>query len=332
MKRTIIYSTTLLLVITMMAVLFTNSCSSKTRKYLGGVSIGNGGLRYVQGSHIYNPKTDKKLITDIDWIYESDDTIGIIAKDGKRGYINLNTAEYIVPLEYHKAWTYACNRGCMTRNDTLFIFDRKGQLLAQYHYDDEYQRVFYKNYLTIRLAENQVGLIDTACQWVLDPVYASINYESAGYGRNQKTFWNIRKDDQCLLLNLRLDTVLYGDFDNLDVDWSEGIIATAHNGMQHLYSYTGELLYEQIYADIEVAYYDSGKKDRNGDAIMEESSCYIYSNYDGKKGLMNRHYHPITAPMFHNLETRGQHLFFATFGEYNDRFGTLIDDQGRPVR
>lgn len=324
--KNIILSLTAVAAVVLLICTLTPGYEKKHNVY-GSTSIGNGGLMYEYGNRIYNPKTGKTLVKDIEWIYETDDSIGVIAQKGRRGFINLNTAQMIVPTEYYKGWVFASNRGCLSRNDTLFIFNRKGELQGTFRYKNEYECLFYKDHLVVHNWDNNlVGLIDTACQWTLPAEFLEINYEYGNQG-----FWNTKKKDFCMLLNLDLDTIISGDYAELDVDWSEGIIATEHNGVQHLYNYRGEMLYEQIFGDIQVARYDTGKRDRDGNPVMEEMNCYIYSNYNGKKGLMNRFYHPITAPLFYDIEARGQHIFFASFGDWTQRFGTLIDDQGKTI-
>lgn len=47
---------------------------------------------------------------------------------------------------------------------------------------------------------------------------------------------------------------------------------------------------------------------------------------------MDKHYHVLTPQLFHSIEAQTKHVFFASFGEYSDRFGTLIDDHGKALR
>ena len=91
-----------------------SSASKRMEKKLYGEEIGNNHLRYKYGCHIYNPETGKILVDSIDWLHVSySDTIAIIAKNNRRAYINLNTAELLTPLIYEKAWEFSCDRGVM---------------------------------------------------------------------------------------------------------------------------------------------------------------------------------------------------------------------------
>lgn len=294
-----------------------------------GVAIGNSNLRYIYGEYIYNPKTGKKLIENIDWLFESaDDTIGILAKDGKRAYINLNTAELITALDYDKAWAFSCNRGVMVRNDSVFIFRRDGSIVntTGLPYQHEYELLFFNNNLVLHGTPETVGVIDTSAQWVLQPEYKSIemNYTHELY--------NTRKQDLWEVLTFDLKPVLTGKYRDVTIDWSEGIIATENNGIEHLFSYEGKMIYEVIYQSIGELTYKTDKKDSDGDPIYAPTNCYVYKAYNGKCGLMNRQYHILTPPQFKDIEAQTAHIFFATFGEYSSRFGTLIDELGKPIR
>lgn len=297
-------------------------------KYLGE-SIGTAGLRYVYGDYIYNPKTGKKLITDIDWLYcTSGDSIAILAKDGKRAYLNLNTAEQLTPLDYDKAWIFACNRGVMVRRDSVFIFRRDGSIVNKegFPYHREYEMLFFHDRLILHGTPDLVGVIDTAAQWILQPEYKSISmdYSHNLYTAEQKDLWQV--------LDFNLTTILSGNYRSIDIDWSEGIIATEYNGIEHLFSYEGKMLYEVIYSRIRELRYQTEKLDKDGDPVYAPTNCYAYESYSGKWGLMNRQYKVLTPPQFCSIEAQTQHLFFASFGQYHSRFGTLIDELGRPVR
>jgi hypothetical protein len=116
------------------------------------------------------------------------------------------------------------------------------------------------------------------------------------------------------------------------VDWSEGLIVTEHNGIQRLFDYEGKLVYKVIYKGIEELVYNTHRQDSEGKDIYEETDCYVYVDYNNKRGLMDKHYRVLTPPLFCSIEAQTKHVFFASFGEYSDRFGTLIDDHGKALR
>ncbi len=304
---------------------FNHSVKSK----LQGVEIGNAGLRYVYCDYIYNPKTGKKLITGIDWVFEqSSDSIGILAKEGKRAYINLNTACLLTPLDYDKAWVFACDRGVMVRHDSVFIFRRDGSIVNPQGlpYQREHELVFFHNNLILHGTPDLVGVIDTAAQWVLQPEYKSISmdYSHRLYNTQKKDLWQVFDFD--------MTPILKGNYHDITIDWSEGIIATEYNGIEHLFSYEGKMMYEVIYRRIRELNYETDRKDKNGAPIYAPTNCYVYEAYNGKCGLMNRQYKILTPPQFRNIEAQTQHIFFASFGDYSSRFGTLIDELGKPIR
>lgn len=186
--------------------------------------------------------------------------------------------------------------------------------------------LFHNDKLVVNVDNDKVGLIDTAAQWVLPPLYSMIENEY------RHRLYNTRTNDACIIYNHDLDTILIGDYKSVDVDWSEGLIATEHNGIQHLFSYEGKLIYEVIFKSIEELAYNTGRKDAHGNEIWEETNCYVYVDYNNKKGLMDKRYRVLTPPLFYDIEAQTKHTFFASFGEWSNRFGTLIDEHGKPIR
>ena len=298
-------------------------------KRLYGEEIGRNGLRYKHGAHIYNPETNEILVDSIEWLHVSaGDTIAILAKNHRRAFINLNNAQLITPLDFEKAWQFTCDRGIMSRHDSLFIFRRDGSQVNDTGIKtrNQYEYLYNNNHLVLNVDYEHVGLLDTAGQWVLEPVYSMIE---TSYNRR---LYNTKSGDQCIVYDYNLQPVLKGAYKAIEIDWSEGIIATEHNGIQHLFDYDGKLVYQVIYKSIEELSYNTHRKDGDDRDIYEETDCFIYVDYNDKRGLMDKHYHVLTPPLFHSIEAQTKHVFFASFGEYSDRFGTLIDDHGKALR
>ena len=304
-----------------------SSISKKVSHSIYGEAIGTGKLYYKHQEHIYNPETGKILVDSIQWLHISyGDSIGILAKNNRRAYINLNTAELLTPLTYEKAWVFSCNRGVMMKNDSIYIFRRDGSLVNPrgFKYTQQYELLFAGNKLVVTQNDLQ-GLIDTAGHWVLEPKYTMISNE------HNNRLYNTRIDEQCIVYNYELDTILIGNYKQVDIDWSEGIIATEHNGIQHLFSYKGEMIYKVIYKSIQELHYKTGHKDAQGNDIWEATNCYVYTDYNNKVGLMDKRYQILTPPLFHDITAQTKHTFFASFGNWSNRFGTLIDDHGKPI-
>ena len=304
------------------------SKSKKVTDHLYGVEIGNNQLRYKHREQIYNPQTGEVLVDSIEWLHiNHNDTIGILAKNNRRAYINLNTAELITPLTYEKAWAFSCDRGIMVKNDSIYIFRRDGSVVnpVGFKYKRQYEMQFHNDKLIVN-CNDHVGLIDTSAQWILEPKYDFIENEY------QHKLYNTRIGEKCIVYTHQLDTALIGSYKRIDVDWSEGLIATEHNGIQHLFSYEGELIYEVVYKAIRDLSYNTGRKDSHGNEIWEETNCYIYVDYNDKVGLMDKRYNVLTPPLFHDITAQTKHTFFATFGEWSNRFGTLIDEHGKAIK
>ena len=330
-KRPIVCICTGIVIIALLFVLIgtIRSCCKPIARQLYGEEIGSKGLRYKLGAHIYDPATGKVLLDSISWLYiTGGDSIAVVARDKKRAYVNLNTARLLTSFDFDKAWIFSSDRGIMVKDDSIYIFRRDGSLLNQQGlpYHDQYELLFFRGSLIVEMDNNLFGMIDTAANWILPPQYTSIERDY------QHNFYNTKREEQCIVYSFQLDTVFMGNYKSVDIDWSEGIIATEYNGIQHLFDYQGKLVYEVIYRQIEELTYNTHRKDADDHDIYEETNCYVYTDYNGKCGLMNRNYHILTPPLFNNIEAKTQHIFFDSFGDGYSRFGTLIDDHGKPIR
>ena len=193
-----------------------HSAPKAIQKHLYGEQIGRNGLRYKHGAHIYDPVSGTILVDSIQWLHISPgDSIAILAKQGRRAYINLNTAELLTPLSFDKAWEFACDRGVMSSKDSLYIFRRDGSQVNMQGLPaaGQYEYLYYKNRLVLRTDYEHVGLWGTTCQWVLEPVYSEIE---TSYGR---MLYNTRLGDECIVYDFNLQPVLRGAYKSIDVDW-----------------------------------------------------------------------------------------------------------------
>ena len=162
----LITSATVVVIATIVALSGTiASASKRMEKKLYGEEIGNNHLRYKHGDHIYNPETGEILVDSIDWLHINySDTIAILAKNNRRAFINLNTAQLITPLIYEKAWEFACDRGIMVKSDTIYIFRRDGSIVNPlgFKYKGQYDLLYHRDKLIVNVDNDKVGLIDTA--------------------------------------------------------------------------------------------------------------------------------------------------------------------------
>ncbi len=298
-----------------------SSCNTSTQTMLkDSISIGQGDLRfnYVE-KYIFNSRTGNRLYKNIDWIHDSGDSIGIVAIDNKRAYVNFNTGKTLTDFDYDKAWIFSCNHGVMVKNDSVYVFRRDGSIVnpKPLYYNNDYALVFHKNLLVICNQEGKVGVIDTTAQWIIQPEYSSISID---YNHD---LLNTRKNDVRSVIDFSNNTILSGFYNDINILWEEGIIVTEYNGINRLFSYDGKLIYDVVYSQINELRYETD------DEEYRLSNCYIYQSYDGKYGLMNRHYKIVTPPIFYYIEAYSERLFFAKLS-YN--VGTIIDDMGRTVK
>jgi len=315
MKKAIIFlSVAAAIVLTVLACSKVNEAEFRELAY-DEWEVGDNGLIYKTGERLFDPKSNKTLVNDIDWLqYETYDSIGVLAKKGKRAFINLNTGKLLTSLSYDHGWFFRSNRGVMERNDSLFIFDRSGKVLNKVGIpargNNLYEYLFNDGKMVVEAEPNKYGILDTAARWIMEPIYDHLehNWDNQLYSCKLGDTWSV--------LNYDLDTIMCGKWKNLDISWNSGIIVTETNGIERSYSYEGKLLFNVIYESIDQLYYDD-----------EPTGLFRYTAHSGKCGLMDSNYKPLTPPQFYEIEARSKSVFFGYYGD----FGVLLNRKGQTI-
>ncbi len=128
--------------------------------------------------------------------------------DRKRGYLNVQTGKIIIPAQYNRAWNFSEGiAGVLKDGVVSFIkangepaFDKTFPII----YDDNYSDIafqFHHGLCVMRTMDNKWGLINAQGEWVVEPVYNSIDAPKHGYRI-------VMKGDQYGLLTMDGQTVL----------------------------------------------------------------------------------------------------------------------------
>ncbi len=250
-------------------------------------------------SYIYDARTKKKVMKGIDWIAvpEDGDSLIIVAKNGKRGFINRFTAQTVLPFKYDAAWSFTDGVAAVCEGDSVYFIDHSGKPInnKKFFYKKGYgSYVYHGNYAAIPVGD-KYGLIDKAGEWAVLPEYSDIHIGA-------KNRWYVMNDGKWGVIGTNGQFILPIEYENVWIHGENGItVASASDHSQSRYDYDGTLLDDFIFDEVyEMAYYinefdDEGNQKKAIDNMVKYSANNFY-------GLMTRNGVPVTPPLYSNIE------------------------------
>lgn len=258
----------------------------------------NNGLNNGK-SYIYDSRTKKKVLKGIDWIAvpENGDSLIIVAKDGKRGFVNRYTAETVLPFKYDAAWSFTDGVAGVCEGDSVYFIDHSGKPIngKKFARKKGYgSYVYHGDYASIPEGD-KYGLIDRTGEWVFLPEYEDIHIAA-------KNMWYVRNNGKSGAIGSNGKFVLPLVYEYVWIHGSGGItVADPIDHSQSRYDYDGTLLDKFIFDEAyEMSYYtnefdDDGNQKKAIDSMLK----YSANNY---VGLMGRDGIPVTPPLYYDIE------------------------------
>lgn len=255
---------------------------------------------YNEGdSYIYDSRTRKKIIKGIDWIAlpQNGDSLFIVAKNGKRGFVNRYTGQIAIPFNYDAAWSFSDEVAAVCQGDSIYFIDHSGNPINNKKFlrlPGYGNYVYHANYAAIPF-EGKVGLLDRNGEWVIPPNYDNITIGS-------RNMWCAANKDKVGVIDSNGQFILPIEYDYIRIHPNNGITVTKENQSKSRYDYDGSLLDEFVLDDVyEMTYYinefdDEGNQKRAVDEMIKYSSGNYY-------GLMTRKGKPVTPPRYSRIES-----------------------------
>jgi len=250
-------------------------------------------------SFIYDTRNQNKVMTGIDWIAipEDGDSLIIVAKDGKRGFVNRFTAEVVIPFKYDAAWSFSDGVAAVCEGDSVYFINHSGKPInnkkfARTRGYDSY--IYHGNYAAIP-RNGKFGLIDRAGEWAVLPEYKDIH-------TGAKNMWYAMDNDRWGVIGTDGQFVLPMEYECVWIHCDNGItVARAEDHSQSRYDYDGTLLDKFIFDEVyEMSYYiKEFDNEGNQKLAVDDMLKYSANNY---YGLMTRNGIPVTPPLYHDIE------------------------------
>lgn len=191
----------------------------------------------------YNKITDERLSPKVRWIScvpERDSLTVFCDKEGKRGYLNVNTGKVVIDGQYKHAWHFSEGLAAVvTDNGKVgFInYDNEMVIPAVYDYVIDYDYLFKDGICVLQDGQtHKYGAIDRQGFQKLPMEYSRI------FKAYEESTWYIRKDGKCGLADADMNIIFEPVYDRVRSNARENNAYLTRDGVKQLVSFDGEVL------------------------------------------------------------------------------------------
>lgn len=271
--------------------------------------------------------SDEKLIDKVDWVAvpESEDSLAVFSKNGKRGYFNRHTGHIAIPAKYDAAWVFSNGIAAVAEGDSIYFIDGNGNRVISLSFPRDYSLgyVFHGDYCLMGDEQGGVGLIDKAGNWAVNPEYDEVvpaihNYWKMRKGTEDSELWYAYTD--------KAEPVNSDGVKVLEINEDLGVIYTLPNHLKMVVDFDGNRLEKFLCQDIEPMYYNSDNRDKEGNLIEQRTTLYRYRMSDGYEGLCKANGDIVTKPLYWVVKPIGKDLYHCTYKDTNS--GVIINSNG----
>jgi hypothetical protein len=280
-------------------------------------------------SYLYNVKTGRRTITGVQWICKSSDGDRIAVyctnEERKRGYFNRFTGEVVIPAQYDKAWIFSEGVACVYDKGTLHFIDHKGQTLMDkvFPYTERIDDYCFHNGLCQMLGDdNRIGLIDKQGNWVVDPVYYQMTYDTRGFWLVQDREWNYG------LLDAKGQMLLPIEYDDITIHHEDSCIFVRRlDHLNQVLDFECNIINPCNFDEVEKMEYYTDEYDEEGILKSATANCLRYRTVDWNYGLMDKHGNIITPPTYSSITAIGSDRYHCD----GPNGSVILDSKGNEV-
>ncbi len=281
---------------------------------------------------VYDERTDEYTTGKISWLSDvgEDDSIAVYALPHKRGYINVNTGRIIINAEtndYSKAWVFSEGLAAVMKDGKIGFVNAANEVVIPFKFDYvdkcrmwNFAYIFHNGFCAMNNADGELGLIDKAGNWVVQPSYDEI------WAPHNSGYRIIVKDGKHGVLDSVASVVYPAEYGYVSI-LSDGFVLTK-GGREWQVDFEGDTVESFLFDGTYYLKYPYGYDD-NGELTFvfadymkyEVMNCY---------GIMNRITgEPITPAIYSDINMLSKDLFEVQ--EFDSYDWYLLDTKGNKV-
>lgn len=282
---------------------------------------------------VYNNCIGEYTTQRINWISDAyqNDSLAVYAIPNKRGYINVNTGKIVIDAElndYRKAWVFSEGMSAVMKDGKIGFINAKNEIIIpfQFDYSDkcrmwDFGYLFHDGYCIMTNKDGDLGLIDTAGNWVVEPAYDEI------WAPNESGYRMIVKDGKYGVLDARCNIVYPAEYAYVEF-LSDGFVLNK-DGKKWQVDFEGNIVQPFMfdatyYLNYPIGYDDCGN-------IQYAFADYIKYEVMNRYGIMNRITgEPVTFALYLDINMLSKDLFEVQDPESYNWY--LVDTNGNVVK
>lgn len=271
-------------------------------------------------------------------MYNSEDSLVVFrTHDRKRGYLNVNTGKIIIPAQYQRAWNFSEGIAAVYEEGKVFFINASGEPVFPntfpIHYDlnfDDIAFQFHDGLCVMRTMEGKWGLINTQGEWVVNPIYNSMDAPYHGYRRvYDGDHYGLLTNDGSLALPVIYDDIRRELAGNGWVLVKDGLAWKVDFDLQVTVPFVHDGIHTMSYIDS----YDTNEyyDEASGEYKTRKQAEPRFFRFDigGNSGVIDANGKVIIPALYYNVYIVNDRLFQVEVTSSGERI--LLDTQGRYV-
>lgn len=225
-----------------------------TYYYWGDEDLGkNIEIRHFSNNQVaaYNKITDERLSPKVRWIScvpERDSLTVFCDKEGRRGFLNVNTGKVVIAGQYKHAWHFSEGIAAVVAdNGKVGFINYDNQMIIPpiYDYVSDYDYIFKDGICVLADDQtNKYGAIDVAGNVRLPMEYSMI-IKSYNDGT-----WYLKKDDKYGLADADMNVIFETVYDKIRSNGQDNNAYLTQNGVKQLVSFDGDVIFPFVIDEV----------------------------------------------------------------------------------
>ena len=269
--------------------------------------------------------------------YNSEDSLVVFrTHDRKRGYVNINTGKIVIPAQYQRAWNFSEGIAAVYKDGLVSFINESGQLALPVTFPiryelnfDEIAFQFHNGLCVMRTMDNKWGLINTQGEWVVEPVYNTIDAPFHSYRR-------VYDDTHCGLIDANGHFVLPVVYDEIRYasdgkGWilvKDGLASEVDFQLQVLVPFVHDGIHVLSYVDDYREYFDSNTESFK--PLRSQNPRFFRFDIGINSGVIDDKGRVIIPAIYYNVHLVNDNLFEVEVTGSGERL--LYNSNGRLVK
>ena len=276
---------------------------------------------------VYNDSLNKFVLKGVQWVAEppKNDSLTVFCKNGKRGYLNVNTGKVVIEAKYRRAWIFSEGVAAVMKDGKIGFINRMNETVIPFQYDyadrdgKAIDYLYRSGYCVMTDKRGACGIIDSVGNWVVDAKYDCIWTPHKGKYRI------VKDGDKYGLLDEHLSFIFPIEYDYIEYA-AEGGVFLRKDGYKWHADYDGTVLRPFLCDGTDYLSYSKGYNEE-GTFVDVLSPYMTYSLYPFY-GIIRKDNGKVIVPaVYSHIRMLSDTMFEAQLAE--DDEWVLIDVTGK---